>query len=503
LWKVSQQKYRMSLENYTAVRYNVLPEGSGYMTVDFPGAKSDSVRIPPHHIEAERSVLGCCLLDRAAMLSILMFLQPDDFFHPPHRHIFDAVKKLHEDSVEPDYITLTNMLISRGNLEAAGGAEYIAGLTNVVPSVRSAEHYSQIVSDKASLRQLERLGKEMAAFAGEGKRPLREILDWCSNRFLEILNLRERKGYAELGDTANAFLEHYEKTYDQKEPPGIKSGYPDLDRMLLGFQPGNLIILAARPSQGKTALALDIARNVAREKKKVAFISLEMSKEELVMRLLCSTAQIDSYALRRKKLSRKQDSVTGLSDWDRLTEAMSRMNSMEFFIDDSSALTISSLRAKVKSIALEQGGLDVVIVDYLQLIDGELGSGDMRVQEVSKISRNLKALARELGVPVIALSQLSRHIERREGHKKVPQLSDLRESGAIEQDADVVLFIHRDVSEEDEKEGRQYEPDNEQETQLIIAKNRNGAVGKVFLLFLRNYTTFVQLDQPPVTFRNI
>lgn len=452
-------------------------------------------------MEAERSVLGCCLLDRAALLAILARLRPEDFFHPPHRTIFEAIRSLFNDNVSPDYVSLTDHLMSRGNLEVAGGAEYVAGLTSVVPSVRNAEHYAQIISEKAQLRKLARLGNEMSAFAGEGKKPLRDILDWSSNRFLEILELREHKSYCPLGSACDDFFETYSKKYKDKEPPGIPSGFIDLDRMLLGFQPGNLIIIAARPSQGKTALALDIARNIASGKRKVAFLSLEMSKEELVVRLLCATGQLDSYRLRQKRLSEKKDRE-GMDDWDRLRSAMGKLDSMQIFIDDSSSLTISELRAKVKAIALEHNGIDMVIVDYLQLIDGELGSGDMRVQEVSKISRYLKALARELKVPVVALSQLSRHIERREGHKKIPQLSDLRESGAIEQDADVVLFIHRELTEEQEKDGVQYQPEDEQETTLLVAKNRNGAIGKVYLLFRRKYATFVQLDQPPITFHN-
>jgi replicative DNA helicase len=265
--------------------------------------------------------------------------------------------------------------------------------------------------------------------------------------------------------------------------------------------PGNLIILAARPSQGKTALALDFARNMAEAGSSVAFVSLEMSKEELVVRLLCAAGFLDGYRLRTKKMSEKKDS-DGKSDWDRLTDAMTRLARMKIFIDDSSSLTVTELRAKVKTMAL-QNKVDVVIVDYLQLIDGELGDGDMRVQEVSKISRNLKALAREMKVPVIALSQLSRNIERREGFKKVPQLSDLRESGSIEQDADIVLFIHREVTEEEEKSGRQYDPDEVQDTQLIVAKNRNGEVGKVYLEFFRRYATFKPSTQPAVTYANL
>ncbi|MFH1676362.1 MAG: replicative DNA helicase, partial [bacterium] len=463
--------------------------------------KSDLPRVPPHHLEAERSALGCCLLNHGALLTVVNMLRGEDFFHPPHRYIFEAIISLFHSNIDPDYVSLTNILMTSGTLEKAGSADYISGLTNVVPSVQNAEHYATIVKEKSTLREVQRLGNEMSAFAGEGARPPKEILDWSSRRLLDLLRSRESQSYATISDASSDFLAEYNKNYANKEPPGISTGFSDLDAKLLGFQPGNLIILAARPSQGKTALALDIARNVAETGKSVAFVSLEMSKEELVIRLLCSTAMLDGYRLRLKRLSDKAD-VDGKTDWDRLNEAMRRLGSFKLFIDDSSSLTISELRAKIKTIALEHE-LDMVIVDYLQLIDGELGAGDMRVQEVTKISRNLKGLARELHVPVLTLSQLSRHIERREGFKKIPQLSDLRESGAIEQDADVVLFIHREITEEDEREGRQYDPDDVQDTQLIVAKNRNGAIGKVYLEFFRRFATFKQSTQPPVTYTNI
>ena len=469
------------------------------MTVEFPSSTTDVVRVPPHNLEAERSVLGCCLLDRAALLAVLSRIKPEDFFHPPHRHIFEAVRGLFNENVQPDYVSLTNALVTSGHLEDAGGPDYIAGLTNVVPSFRNAEHYARIVKEKAQLRRIVRLGNEMAAFAGEGRRPLREILDWSSDRFLELLESREHKTYTSISDASSEYYARYSESYDKKELPGIPSGFKDLDQKLLGFQPGNFIVLAARPSQGKTALALDICRNIARTGRTVAFVSLEMSKDELVVRLLCAEGKIDSYRLRQKRLKKEKDE-SGLTDWERVKGAMGSLGSMRIFIDDSSALTISELRAKVKAIALEYK-LDIVIVDYLQLIDGEIGGGEMRVQEVTKISRSLKALARELKVPVIALSQLSRLIERREG--RVPVLSDLRESGAIEQDADVVLFIHREVTEEEEKDGRQYDPSEVQDTQLIIAKNRNGAIGRVYLEFFRRYATFEASVRPPVTYPNI
>jgi replicative DNA helicase len=361
--------------------------------------------------------------------------------------------------------------------------------------VRNAEHYCDIVGEKSQLRRVERLGKEMASFAGEGKRPLREILDWSSNRFLELLEGRGEKPYAAISDASAEFSRTYSETYDDKSLPGIPSGYSELDKLLLGFQPGNLIILAARPSQGKTSLALDFAREVAARGKSVAFVSLEMSKEEIVIRMLCAAGGLDAYRLKLKRLSDKRDSKDK-TDWDRLKDGMDVLSTLKVFIDDTSALTLTELRARVKTIALEQG-LDLVIIDYLQMIDGELG-GEFRVQEVSRISRGLKALARELQVPVIALSQLSRNIERREGHKKVPQLSDLRESGSIEQDADVVMFIHRELSEDEERE--QYDFEEVEDTQLIIAKNRNGEVGKIQLEFLRKYATFKLSTEPAQRF---
>lgn len=462
------------------------------------------VRVPPHNIDAERSVLGCCILERAALLAILgqHNLKPDDFFHPPHRYIYEAICYLFNQNIHPDYVSLTNYLITMGRLDDSGGPEYIAGLTNVVPSVRNAEHYARIVMEKSKLRQIMRFGTEISEKACEGRTELCSLLDWASKEFLGIMETRHGRQYASIESFAGDWIQQYQAFYHDKDIPGIQSGFVDLDRMLLGFQPGNLIVLAARPSQGKTALALDFARNIARDgTKKVAFISLEMSKEELLIRLICAAGLLDSYRLRRKLLLNKKD-ANGLNDWDRLKIAMSELGKMKIFIDDSSALTLTGLRAEVKAIALEQG-LDVVIIDYLQLIDGELGAGDMRVQEVSKISRSLKALARELQVPVIALSQLSRHIERREGRKKVPQLSDLRESGSIEQDADVVLFIHREIDESAEEEGRQYDPNEVEDTQLIVAKNRNGRIGIVEMEFLRSFATFVLSDRKSRTFVNL
>jgi len=430
-------------------------------------------------------------MDRAALLSVITRVRSDDFFHPPHRHIYEAITGLFNDNIQPDYISLTNALILSKHLNDAGGADYIAGLTNVVPSVRNAEHYCSIVCENAQMRRIERLGKEMSSFAGEGKRTLREILDWSSNRFLELLEGRKEKSYSSISEAGAEFGRVYSESYEDKSLPGIPSGYSELDKLLLGFQPGNLIVLAARPSQGKTSLALDFAREIATAGKSVAFVSLEMSQEEIVIRMLCAAGQLSSYKLKQKRLSDKRDSM-GLTDWDRLKIGLDALSSMSVYVDDTSALTLTELRARVKAIALEHG-LDLVIIDYLQLIDGELG-GEFRVQEVSKISRGLKALARELKVPVIALSQLSRNIERRQGFGKVPQLSDLRESGAIEQDADVVMFIHRDVKDEEGKQ--QYDYDEVEDTQLIVAKNRNGEVGWVQLEFLRKFATFKLSTEP-------
>jgi len=458
---------------------------------------SELEHVLPHNLEAERSVLGCCLMDRAALLTVMARLKPEDFFHPPHKIILEVIKKLFSENINPDYISLTNALIKTNELDMVGGAEYIAGLTTVVPSIRSAEHYASIVSENAQLRRLHRLGSEMSRFVSTRKKGLKEIVGWASDRFLELLNLKEHKSYSRIGSVGTEFMKEYSENYEIKEPPGTPTGYTDLDRLLLGLQPGNLIILAARPSQGKTALALDIARNVASTGKKVAFCSLEMSENELLMRLLCATGKLDSYKLRRKCLSDKEDRE-GNSDWARLRITLAMLDKMAIYIDDSSALTISELIAKVKAIKLEQEGLDLVVVDYLQLIDGELGSGEMRVQEVSKISRNLKALARDVEAPVLALSQLSRNIERREGHKRVPQLSDLRESGAIEQDADVVLFIHREISDKDPEESYERDADETEYTKIIIAKNRNGKVGSVEMVFVRQYATFEQQYQPKV-----
>lgn len=513
---------------------------------------TDITRIPPHSLEAERSVLGCCLLDRAALLSIITKLKSEDFFHPPHRHIYNAVIDLFNQNVQPEVVSITDELTSSGHLNDAGGPDYLAGLTtNVVPSIHNAEHYCNIVIEEANLRCIKHLGKDNVSFKNDEKRPqyeeyiksdawkekaaqrreldddtcqrcgaknqlevhhlwydylgnesLNDLITLCSECHKEChreslviqksKKLSEQKSYATASDAASDFNIKYRDTYNDKSFPGLESGYSDLDRYTLGFQPGNLIILAARPSQGKTSLALNFARNIALMQKSVAFISLEMSKKELIIRLLCTEGPLNSYRLKNKNLSEKKNSVTGLNDWEHLKRGMESINSMKLIIDDSWSLKISKLRAKLEAIKLDHG-LDIVIIDYLQLIDGETRSPEFRVLEVTKISRELKSIAGEFNIPIIALSQMSRHIERREGLLKEPKLSDLRDSGSIEQDADVVLFIHREIDRKDEDDRNWYGGDGIEDVQLIIAKNRNGEVGRINLEFVRKYATFVGL----------
>lgn len=477
-------------------------EGSGFrVALDTSNFKFyESQDSPPHSVEAERSVLGCCLLDKAALLSVINAVRPDDFHIPRHRYIYTAITNLFNSNVTPDYISLTSELMTTGKLEDSGGADYIAGLTNVVPSVRNADHYATIVEELAQLRRISRLGQEMHNDVGEGKLRLRDILDKSTGKFLELATERDRKSYSSIGETTTEWWSRYMDRYNKDDPEGIQTGYTDLDNFTYGFQPGNLIILAARPSEGKTSLALDFARNISIQSNlAVAFVSLEMTRDEIAMRLICSTSEVDSSKLRRKKLEDKPDDI-GLSDYDRIGKAIGILNKAKLFVDDTPSVTITELRAKIKAIKLEHG-LDIVIVDYLQLIDGEMGGGDVRVQEVSRISRGLKSLARELQVPVLALSQLSRNLEHREGKKRVPRLSDLRESGAIEQDADLVMFIHRDIDEEEESQMTRYEGPSVQDTQLIVAKNRNGSTGIVQLEFFKTIFTFKQSTEPPVKWR--
>jgi len=432
-------------------------------------------KVPPHSEEAERAVLGAVLLDNQALPRALEIIRDDDFYREGHRLAFRTMITLFERGEPVDLVTLTEALKQEDRLTRAGGTAYIAQLLDEVPTSVNVANYARIVASKAILRRLMSASSEILAEALEDQSPAEEVLDRAEQTIFEIAERIPRPSYVPLKDLVGESVETIEKLYDREARiTGVPTGLTDLDDRTNGLQPSDLIILAARPSVGKTTLALNIARFAAVEEKQVvAIFSLEMAKEQLATRLLCAQAKVNAWEARRGRLRQR--------DFPRLVNAAAALYDAAVLIDDSTPLTALELRARARRIMADQGRLDLIVVDYLQLMRGH-GRIENRQQEISEISRSLKGLAKELQVPVLALSQLSRKIEDRPGHR--PQLADLRESGAIEQDADVVLFIHRPTQEGDEgpARGGLYE--------LIIGKQRNGPVGTVKVNFSPEYTRF-------------
>ena len=442
-------------------------------------ADFSSHKLPPQHIEAEQSVLGGILIENYAINKVLEILKPDDFYRESHRKIYEALIVLSERDEPADSITLTNELKNSGHLDSVGGVSYVASLIDLVPTAANIEYYAKIVKEKAILRKLIQTSTEIITQSYEDRGDVEGFLDEAERAIFDISENRVRPSFYPIKDVVKGSFKILERLYEKKElVTGVPSGFKDLDRMTAGFQPSDLIIVAGRPSMGKTAFCLNVAQYAAIEKKNpVAIFSLEMSKEQLVIRMLCSEAHVEGTKLRSGFLSE--------SDWPRLTIAAGNLSDASIFIDDTAALTILELRAKARRLKTEQGGLGMVIIDYLQLMKGRTRV-ESRQQEISEISRSLKALSKELSIPVIAVSQLSRKTEERTGNR--PQLSDLRESGAIEQDADLILFIYRD-----EIYNRAEDNPNKGKAEIIIGKQRNGPTGKVDLAFLDKFTTFKEL----------
>lgn len=434
-------------------------------------------RLPPHNQEAEQAVLGAVLLDPSVLTSVNERLKPGDFYRQAHQKLFQVMNELDEKGEPVDLVTLTAELNDRKLLDEIGGVPYLNELANAVPTAANVEYYAKIVEEKAILRRLIRTATQIAASGYSGQAELNQILNEAERKILEISQRTVRgEDFVSIHD---ALLESYEQIetlhFNKGGISGLPTGFVDLDRMTSGLKGSELIILAARPSMGKTAFALNLAQNVGvRSGKTVAIFSLEMSASQLVTRMLAAEGNIDAQAFRTGNLNEE--------DWEKLTMAMSTLSESPIFIDDTPGVTVYDIRAKLRRLKAEHG-LGLVVIDYLQLISGR--GGDSRQQEISEISRSLKLLAREFNVPVIALSQLSRAVEQRQD--KRPMLSDLRESGSIEQDADVVTFLYRDdyYNEESEKQNI---------AELIIGKQRNGPVGKVELLFLKNYNKFLSLE---------
>ncbi|HEX9758045.1 MAG TPA: replicative DNA helicase [Nitrospiria bacterium] len=431
-------------------------------------------KVPPQNLEAEESVLGSILLHNEALNKVLEIMTGDDFYKESHRKIFSAIVDLDEQNEPIDIITLTDFLRGKNELEEVGGAAFLTSLVNSVPTAANVKYYSKIVHERALLRNLINVATEIVTSGYETTGQVDELLDFAESRIFGISEKKVKPSFFPVKDIVKESFETIERLYDKKERiTGIPTGFKDLDDITSGFQPGDLIVIAGRPSMGKTAFSLGIAQNTAIiHRHTVAIFSLEMAKEQLVLRMLCSESRVDSHKLRSGYL--------GKNDWPLLTAAAGTLTEAPIFIDDSPAISILEMRAKARRLKAEHG-LSMIIVDYLQLMRGR-GNSDKREQEISDISRSLKALAKELRVPVIALSQLSRAVETRGGERK-PILADLRESGAIEQDADVVIFIYR-------KEVYDSSEANKGLAEIMISKQRNGPVGSVMLTFRDRYTRF-------------
>lgn len=439
---------------------------------------ADGNRVPPHSVEAEESVLGGILLDNRAIDIALEKLRTEDFYRMEHQAIYAAMIALQEANQPIDVVALSQQLRTTGQLEKVGGLESLARLAATVPSSANVSYYAKIVKEMSLRRRVIHAASDMSRDAFDLQGSVEEFLDEVEQRILGVSDYRVAPSFFRIGDIVQSSIRQVEMLYDRKEPiTGSPSGFARLDSLTAGFQPSDLIIIAARPSMGKTAFALSIAQHVAlNEQNPSAFFSLEMSKEQIVMRLLCSVARVDSSRVRTGNLHEQ--------DFPKLVEAASKIAEAPMFIDDSPAMTITEMRAKCRRLHRENP-LSVIVVDYLQLMRSPVYSSS-REQEISDISRSLKALAKELQVPVIALSQLNRSLESRTD--KRPIMSDLRESGAIEQDADVIMFIYRDEVYNEESPDKGI-------AEILISKQRNGPTGIVRLAFLPEYTLFANLDE--------
>ena len=443
-----------------------------------PVSELTDLRLPPQNIEAEQSVLGAILLDNSALNRAIEIVAEEDFYRSAHRLLYRGMLALSEQNEPVDQITLTEYLKSIGELENIGGASYVAELVHVVASAANIRYHCKIVHDKSMLRGLIRTATDVVERGYEGTSATDDLLDFAEREVFRLAQGKLGRSFIPVSDVIKESVEIVDRLFQRKERiTGVPTGYIDLDHLLAGLQPSDLIIIAGRPSMGKTSLALGIAEHASIEANaSVGIFSLEMSKAQLVLRMLSSQALLDSHALRTGQLSSH--------DWKALTNAATRLEDAQIFIDDSGNLTVQQMRGKARRLKAEHG-LDLLIIDYLQLMEGRRDS-ESRQQEISDISRSLKALAKELDIPVIALSQLSRAVENRK--PPIPVLADLRESGAIEQDADVVMFIYREEV---------YDSDTEEKgiAQILVRKHRNGPIGEPRLQFHERYAAFKNLEE--------
>ncbi|WP_457576553.1 replicative DNA helicase [Desulfomarina sp.] len=447
--------------------------------MDQPRGQIVAGRMPPQNIEAEQAVLGSILLKADTFGKVLEIIKPEDFYKDGHRLIFEVMIDLFEKNEPQDVLTVSNLLRDTNRLEEAGGATYLATLTSIVPVTSNISSYAKIIREKSILRKLIEVNTDIAARCYEEQNDIDILVDQAEQAIFDIAGKKSGQNFTPIKSIVPEAFATVEQLYQRKELiTGVPTGYIDIDKMTAGLQPSDLIIVAARPSMGKTSFAMNIAQNAALvEKTGVAVFSLEMSKEQLVMRLLSSAGRIDSQRIRTGKLQKE--------DWTKLTRAVGMLSEAPIFIDDTPAISVLEMRAKVRRLAA-QHDIGLIIVDYLQLMRGR-GTIENRTQEISEISRSLKALAKEHNVPVIALSQLNRSLESRTD--KRPMMSDLRESGAIEQDADVICFIYRDEvynkSEDNPERGI---------AEIIIGKQRNGPTGIARLTFIKEFTMFENMS---------
>jgi len=436
-------------------------------------------KIPPHDIEAEQAILGSMLTDQDTVVDAIEVLKPEDFYREDNKYVYQAMSNLYSRGEPVDIITVKEELTSMQKFEAVGGIEYLAVLPDKVPLVANSDKYIKIVEEKSILRQLIKTAGEIEGLGYAQNEEIDNVMDQAEKKIFNIMQGKNQKGYTAIKDVLVETFADLEKLYNQKEPiTGIPTGFADLDYKTAGLHESDLILVAARPAMGKSAFALNIATNAAvHDKKPVIIFNLEMSKSQLVNRMLCSEAMVDSNKVRTGKIDEE--------DWVKLATALGPLSEAPIYIDDTPGISIAEIRAKCRKLKLEKD-LGLIVIDYLQLITGSGRKNASREQEISEISRSLKILAKELNVPVIALSQLSRAAEARQDHR--PMLSDLRESGAIEQDADIVMFLYRDDY---------YNPDSEKKNiaEVILAKHRAGSTGTVELLWMGNYTKFANLDK--------
>lgn len=437
-------------------------------------------KVPPHDLEAEQAIIGSMLTDKDAVISAIEVLREEDFYREDNKAIFEAIFNLYNRAEPIDIITVKSELEAMGKFEQVGGLEYLAELPEKVPTTANASKYIKIVEEKSTLRRLIKTANEIIELGYDPLQDVEDIMEGAEKRIFNIMQEKNQKGYAPIKDVLVESFTKLEELYNRKQHiTGVPSGFSELDYRTAGFHGSELILIAARPAMGKTAFALNIAVNAAvRANTPVAVFSLEMSKDQLVNRIMCSEAMVDSNKVRTGKLEE--------NDWTKLAESIGPLSEANIFIDDTPGINITEIRAKCRKLKLEKN-IGMVVIDYLQLIQGsgKRASGS-REQEISEISRSLKILAKELDVPVIALSQLSRAAEQRPDHR--PMLSDLRESGAIEQDADIVMFLYRDDYYNKESEKKDI-------AEVIIAKHRGGSTGTVELLWLGSYTKFVNLER--------